>query len=46
MSHKTWFQAEQPARPLNGYEKLPRVIQGVKFTDGIQADETETRAAA
>ena len=36
---KTW-------RRLNGYEKLPRVIQGVKFTDGIQADETETRAAA
>ena len=36
---KTW-------RRLNGYEKLPRVLQGVKFTDGIQADETETRAAA
>ena len=36
---KTW-------RRLNGYEKLPRVIQGVKFTDGIPADETETRAAA
>ena len=32
-------------RCLNGYEKLPRVIQGVKFTDGIPADETETRAA-
>ena len=36
---KTW-------RRLNGYEQLPRVIQGVKFTDGIPADETETRAAA
>ena len=36
---KTW-------RRLNGYEKLPRVIQGVKFTDGLPADETETRAAA
>ena len=36
---KTW-------RRLNGYEKLPRVIQGVKFTDGFPADETETRAAA
>ena len=33
-------------RRLNGYEKLPRVIQGVKSTDGIPADETETRAAA
>ena len=38
VASKTWR--------LNGYEKLPRVIQGVKFTDGIQADETETRAAA
>lgn len=36
---KTW-------RRLNGYEQLPRVIEGVIFTDGIQADETETRAAA
>ena len=36
---KTW-------RRLNGYEQLPRVIQGVKSTDGIQADQTETRAAA
>ena len=36
---KTW-------RRLNGYEQLPRVIQGVKFTDGIPADETETRAVA
>ncbi len=36
-----WLQSR-----LNGYEHLPRVIQGVKFTDGIQADETETRAAA
>ena len=36
---KTW-------RRLNGHEQLPRIIQGVKFTDGIQADETETRAAA
>ncbi len=36
---KTW-------RRLNGYEKLPRVIEGVTFTDGIQAAETQTRAAA
>lgn len=35
---KTW-------RRLNGYDKLPRVIEGIQFTDGIQADETETRAA-
>ena len=31
---KTW-------RRLDGYDKLPRVIEGVQFTDGIQADETE-----
>ena len=36
---KTW-------RRLNGYEQLPQVIHGVKFTDGIQAKGTETRAAA
>ncbi len=36
---KTWSR-------LNGYEKLPRVIEGVPFTDGIKADETQTCAAA
>ena len=36
---KTW-------RRLKRLRQLPRVLQGVKFTDGIQADETETRAAA
>ena len=38
-ARKTW-------RRLNGYDKLPRVIEGVQFTDAIQADETDTRAAA
>ena len=36
---KTW-------RRLNGHEKLTPVVRGVKFTDGVQADETETCAAA
>ena len=36
---KTW-------RHLDAYDKLPRFIEGVRFTDGIQADEAETRAAA
>ena len=36
---KTW-------RKLNGPNQLPRVIQGVKFTDGVaQCDATQNRAA-
>lgn len=35
-AHNTW-------RRLNGYGQLPRVIQSVIFTDGILADETQTR---
>ena len=46
MVFKLVIAASKTWRRLNGYEQLPRVIQGVKFTDGIQADETETRAAA
>ena len=54
LSHKTALAmvfklvtaASTTWRRLNGYEQLPRVIEGVIFTDGIQADETETRAAA
>ena len=38
--------ASQTWRRLNGYDKLTQVIEGVIFTDGIQADETQTRAAA
>ena len=40
------FAASKTWRRLNGYEKLSRVIEGVQFTDGIQADETQTCAAA
>ena len=36
---KTW-------RKLNGTNQLPRVIEGVKFTDGVaQCDATQNRAA-
>jgi transposase-like protein len=46
MVFKLVMAASQTWRRLNGYEQLPRVIEGVIFTDGMQADETETRAAA
>ena len=46
MVFKLVMAASKTWRRLNGYDKLPRVIEGVQFTDGIQADETENRAAA
>ena len=46
MVFKLVMAASQTWHRLNGYDKLPRVIEGVQFNDGIQADETETRAAA
>lgn len=46
MVFKLVMAASKTWRRLNGYEQLPQVIEGVIFTDGIQADETETRAAA
>ena len=36
---KTW-------RRLMGNNQLPKVIEGVRFKDGMQIDETKTRAAA
>ena len=35
---KTW-------RRLMGNNQLPKVIEGVRFKDGMQIDETKTRAA-
>ena len=46
MVFKLVTAASETWRRLNGYDKLTQVIEGVQFTDGIQADETETRAAA
>ena len=36
---KTW-------RQLMGNNQLPKIIEGVRFKDGMQIDETKTRAAA
>ena len=36
---KTW-------RRLMGNNQLPKIIEGVRFKDGMQIDETKTRAAA
>ena len=36
---KTW-------RRLMGNNQSPKVIEGVRFKDGMQVDETKTRAAA
>ena len=46
MVFKLVIAASKTWRRLNGYDKLPRLIEGVLFTDGIEADKTETRAAA
>ena len=35
---KTWLR-------LKGANQLPRVIEGVTFTDGVAENDTETRAA-
>lgn len=46
MGFRLVMAASQTWRRLNGYEQLPRVIEGIRFTDGIQADETPVRTAA
>ena len=38
--------ASKKWRKLNGTNQLPRVIEGVRFNDGVaQADATHSRAA-
>ena len=37
--------ASKAWRRLNGRNQLPKLIQGIKFTDGIEAD-TDNKAAA
>jgi hypothetical protein len=32
-------------RPLNGTNQLPRVVDGIKLTDGIALSDAATRAA-
>jgi len=38
--------AEKSWRRLDGHNQLPKLIQGVKFTDGIEAVEKQPQAAA
>jgi len=38
--------AQKSWRRLRGYNQLPKVIQGVKFTDGIEVVRTQAQSAA
>jgi transposase-like protein len=38
--------AQKSWRRLRGYNQLPKVIQGVKFADGIEVVRSQTQAAA
>ncbi len=37
--------AEKKWRRLNGANQLPRVVDGITFTDGVALRDPETRAA-
>jgi hypothetical protein len=38
--------AEKSWRRLDGYNQLPKVILGVKFTDGIEVVQSQAQTAA
>ena len=38
--------AEKSWRRLNGHNRLPKLVQGVKFVDGIEAVRQQPQAAA
>jgi len=38
--------AERNWRRLNGHNQLPKIILGVKFTDGIEVVRSQAQAAA
>ena len=38
--------AEKSWRRLNGYNQLPKLVQGVDFLDGIEAVRHQSQAAA
>ena len=50
MIYKLGMCAEKRWRRLRGFEHLPKVIEGVKFRDGVEVtgetEETESRGAA
>ncbi len=38
--------AEKSWRRLNGHNQLPKIIFGIKFTDGIEVVRSQTQIAA
>ncbi len=38
--------AEKSWRRLNGHNQLPKIILGIKFTDGIEVVRSQTQIAA
>jgi hypothetical protein len=38
--------AEKSWHRLNGHNQLPKIILGVRFTDGIEVDNPKAQAAA
>jgi putative transposase len=46
MVYKLVEAAQKSWRRLRGYNQLPKVIQGVKFTDGIEVVRPQAQAAA
>jgi len=38
--------AERSWRRLDGHNQLPKLVLGVKFTDGIEVVRSQTQAAA
>lgn len=46
MIFKLITAAQRTWRKLKGSSRVPKVIKGVKFTDGIELTETNQHAAA
>lgn len=46
MTFKFAQSAETSWRRLRGYNQVPKIIMGVKFTDGIEVVTSQSQAAA
>jgi len=46
MAFKLIMAASKTWRRLNGEKQLPKVIEGVRFKDGLEVIETPSRNAA
>jgi hypothetical protein len=46
MVYKLTDAAQKSWRRLDGPNQLPKLIQGVKFTDGVEVISPQTQAAA